>query len=339
MDQQQVTALCGMEESLCRLIRLYGMRHPSEPEIADWFSGIEFEALRPEASCMAAAMASANDYMGTPGELIPRLRGIMKYVHTLNSGMTAGLCSVGKLYREAGIPAVLHGGTAVHLGCPDRPRRHIWHTEIHVSEADFPRAAALAEQAGFTVERTPYSATARQGNTQCILIRKGMAHTRGAAELTVSGVPFLMPCSAALLVSLSEAVFQLLSGAAPGAKLIPWIMDLHCVIGSDPDWNGAAAVAAERETAPQLRLVLELYNSLIPDTLTGEILDLFGTGAHTAQLARLLQEYRDINSGGSGWKRRWISARLRSGGSSSAALGLLFRTARQALVRKLTPER
>lgn len=337
MDQRQIITLCGMEESLCRLIELYGMRHPSEREIADWFSGVEFESLRPEVSCMAAALSAARDYAGVPQELIPRLRGISRYVHTLNSGMTAGLCALGKRFQEAGIPAVLLGSTAVHLGYPEPPRRHIWQMQITVPAEDFSQAVELAERAGFLIELTPFGADARRGNTQRVFIRRDADPAGEAAALTVGGVSFLLPGSAELLVSLGQAVFQLLSGKAPGAKLIPWIMDLHCVIGADPDWNGAAAAAAERGTASQVRLVLELYNSLIPNTLTGEILDLFGTAEHTAQLAQLLPKYRSLKPGSAKLKRLWLSTRIRNVDSPSAVPGLFFRALCRAGVRKLTP--
>lgn len=337
MDQRQIFALCGMEESLCRLIGLYGTRQPSEKDLADWFSGVEFEALRPEVSCMAAAMAAACDYSGVPDALIPRLRGIMKYVHTLNSGMTAGLCALGKRLNDVGIPAVPLGSTAVHLGYSNRPRRHIWQTQISVPEEDFSQAVELAERAGFFIELTPFGAGARRGNTQRIFIRRDADPAGETNPLTVGGVSFLLPGSAELLVSLGQAVFQLLSGPAPGAKLIPWIMDLHCVIEADPDWNGAAAAAAERGIASQTRLILELYNSLIPNTLTGEILDLFGTAEHTAQLAQLLPKYRDIKPGSARLKRLWLSTRIRNVDSPSAVPGIFFRDLCRVGIRKFTP--
>lgn len=337
MDQQQITTLCGMEDSLCRLIGLYCMQHPSEKEITDWFSEIEFEALRPEVSCMAAAVAAVNDYQGAPLELVPRLRGINRYVHTLNSGMTAGLCALGKRFNEANILAVLLGSTAVHLGYPEPPRRHIWQTEISVSEADFSQAVALAEHAGFVIEQTPYSATARCGNTQCVLIRKGREYAQRVTDLTVNGVSFLIPCNSELLVSLAEMVFQALSDTGTGAKLIPWIMDLHCVIASTADWKAAAAVAAKRGTASQVRLVLEMYCSLAPNILTGEVLDLFGARDATVRLAQLLLECRDLKPGSARLKRLWLSAQIKNGNSRSAALGAFFKELYRVGIRKLTP--
>lgn len=338
MDRQQVIALSGMDGSLCSLIGLYCAEHPSEKAVENWFSGIEFEALRPEASCMAAAMAAANDYRGAPEMLLPRLRGIIRYVHTLNSGMAAGLCALGKRFNEANIPAVLLGSTAVHFSYPEPPRRHIWQTQISVPEGDFSQAVELAERTGFLIELTPFGADARRGNTQRVFIRRDAKPGQQAAALTVGGTSFLLPGSAELLVSLSETVFRILSGEAPGAKLIPWIMDLHCMIAAGPDWNEAAAAAVKEGTSVQVRLVLELYNSLARNILPREILDLFGTEAAAVRLEQLLPQYRAIKPGSDKLRRLWLSARIRNADSPSAALGAFLKALCRAATRKLTPE-
>lgn len=337
LNQPQTIALCGMDKSLRTLVGLYCTEQPNKEQIANWFAGIELDALRPEVSCMAAAMAAASDYNGTPAELVPRLRGIIRYVHTLNSGMTAGLCILGKQLNEAKIPAVLLAHAAVHLGYPKPPCRHIWQMQLSVPKVDFPRAAPLAAQAGFAVEQTPYSATARCGSTQCVLIRNGVEFVQETTALTIGGVSFLMPSRGELIVDLVEAVFQLLFGAEPGAKLIPWLMDLHSVITADPDWISTASAAADRGCASHVRLVLELYHTLVPNALSEEILSLFGTDAQTVRLAQLLLEYRKRNSESSKWKRLWLLERLKNEGSIIAALIPFMKALWQRGVRKLTP--
>ena len=338
MDQQKRIALCGMDEATRSLVGLYCSKPLPEMPMKNWFLGITFEALRPEVTCMAAALAADHDYQNTPPELVPRLRGIMRYVHTLNSGMTAGLCALGKRLNEAGIPAVLLGSTAVHLGHAQPPRRHIWQTEICVPEADFSRAAELATEEGFTVQTTPYSATARCGNTQCIIIRKGMCLTQQTAPLTVNSVAFQMPGSGELLVDLAEAVFRLLLSEAPGAKLLPWIMDLHRVITADPDWDQAATAAAMRNTAAHVRLVLELYNSLVPNGLNKNILDHLGNEDAATRLAQLVPKYRKLKPNGSKLKRLWLSSQIQSAAAPSAALSIFAKKLLRAGMRKLTPE-
>lgn len=339
MERTQAMALWGMEEWMCRLVRLYCLEQPSEKEAAAWFSEIELEALPPEARCMAAALAARLDDCGVPPGLVPRLQGVMKYGHTLNAGMAAGLCFLGRLFRDAGIPVTLYGGTAVHLGCPNPPRRHLWNMEITVPEPDFPRAAALAEQAGFAVTQTPYSATARRGNTQCVILYKGKGDIRDPRTLTVSGIPFEMPGSGGLLADLAEGVYLLLTRREPRGMPIPRIMDLHCVLGDSPDWEGAAAAAKKRGTAPVVRLVLELYAALVPGSGVEEQLPLFGSGKQTAKLSRLLLEYRALPAGGSRIRRQWLLARISGGGDSLGTPGRFAQAAGRWLIRKFTGDR
>ncbi len=321
----QHLALCGMEESVRTLIGIYCAEHFAEKQLANWFAEIEFEALRPEVSCMAAAISTAHDCVGVPPALIPRLRGIMRYVHTLNSGMAAGICTLGKQYNEAGIPTMLLGSTALHLTAPNRPRRHMWQMEIGVSEEHFPQAVALAKQAGFAVEQTPYSAAARCGNTQCVLIRKGMDAAQGTWE--GNGVSFLLPDGAELLVSLAQTAFQTLFGTDAKVKLVAFMMDLHCLVAAKPNWDAVAAAAKKRGLSTQVRLMLEVYHALSSSAEIGDALHLFSSEKQTARLARLLLQYRACKP--NTFKRRWLSAQIRDDVSPFTALW-------KAVSRKIT---
>ncbi len=323
MDRKQALALWCIEDSVRSLIELYCTEQPTEAQIAGWFSGINFEALRPEVSCMAAAVSTLQSYAGVPKELIPRLRGIMKYVHTLNSGMTAGLLSLGKQCNQAQLPVMLLGGTAIHFSNPNPPRRHMWRMEIGISEDRFAQVVELAKETGFAVEQTPYSATARSGNTQCIFIRKGTESPQNASPLTVSGVSFLLPCSADLLVSFAQTAFETLFTMESGIKLLPWLMDFHCLVEGKPDWKAVAAVAKERSLSAQVRLILELYCTVAPSSAVEAALPLFGTEAQSAKLGQLLLKYR--KPGCSALKRRWLSGQIRTGASPLKALWLGFR--------------
>lgn len=338
MDQQTITALCGMDESARKLIALYCGKLLSEQDLADWFAEIKFEALKPEVSGMAAAIAVAQDYNGAPPELVPRLRGIMRYVHTLNSGMAAGLCALSKRYNEAGIPVVLLGGTAVHLGYSEPPRRHIWQMEIGVSESDFSQAVKLASDEGFTVQKTAYNAIARSGNTQCVVIRKGVGLTQEISSLTANGVLFQIPDRSELLVCIAETVFLSLFGAAPGTKLMPQIADLHRVIAEEPDWERTAAIAKGRNTAGHVRLVLDLYYSLAATAPGTNVLDLFSTEDTPERLVQLLPKYRKLKPGSSKLKRLWISTQIKTGAPQSVALKVFLKDLSAAVARKLTPK-
>lgn len=311
MEQTQFAELCGVDRPLRMLIDLYRAEHPSEKDIAKYFRTIEFEALRPEVSCMAAMMCSACDYAGVPQELIPRLRGIVKYVHTLNSGMTAGLCMLGKLWAQEGISVMLLRGTAVQLGYPGYSRRYMWQTTVSIPEKDYVRGVQIAANAGFKIEHGPTYSIARSGNTQCVSIFKGMESCRDTSTVTVGGTAFLMPGPPELTVSLASEIFNTLTGSDTGARLIPWFMDLHGVIMASCNWNAVAAAAKQRRISARIRLALEVYNWLVPGALSAAELNLFGAEEHGSRLAQTIQKYRKLPPGKS-LSRRWLSAKIKA---------------------------
>lgn len=340
MDQEKMTALCRMDASLQTLFRLYCREHPSEQEIGEWFSGIDFEALRPEASCMAAMLSAAANYAGVPQEVSPRLRGITKYVHTLNTGMIAGLCALEKRYNEAGICALVHKRAAIHLGYPDHPLQHIWQTEISVSREEYAKAAALAEAEGYAVTKTELCTIARKGHTQCVAIYKRAEDgdlLRSASLQTAGGASFLLPGSESLLVHYAETVFHLMAHTGAGAGLLPWLADLRCVLQADPDLSAAAAIAEARGTASQVRLVLALYGQLAPGAVTQQTLDSFATEAKADALADAALAYIRIPPKKRRIQRIWLTAKMRSADAPERTWAAFTGTLLQKAVRKLTP--
>jgi len=288
---------------------------------------------------MAAALGTGNDYAGIPQRLVPRLRGILRHIHTLNTGMAAGLCALGKRFAEAGISACLVGSTAVLLGCQNPPRRHLWQTEIAVAEEDFPRAAALAEAAGFTVRQTPCGAVTRQGNTQCVFIRSGMDRNRQMTRQQVGSTAFLMPRVEDLLVELAEGLFVRLSAGDTAVKLLPQLMDLHCLAAAHPDWAAAAAAAKNRGTAIRIRLVLEVYQALASGTPGEETLALFASGSQTAELAALLKKYRGCSGGRRKLKRLWLRTRIQCHGTPGSPAAPFLKALRRAVLGKISRKR
>lgn len=119
MEQTQLIRLCGLDDTACSLAAIYCRGNGLSP----WFAEVDFEALRPEVSCMAAAAGSATGFSDVPETLIPRLKGIVKYVHTLNTGMAAGVCTLAAALNQAGITPLLLDDTALYLNWPTATQR------------------------------------------------------------------------------------------------------------------------------------------------------------------------------------------------------------------------
>lgn len=101
---QDILSLCGLGEPARNLAEIYCKENISHQALHTWFTSVDFEKLLPQITCMASAAGKLTDFSGVPEDVIPRLRGIIRYVHTLNSGMLAGVWAVCAKMNEAGIP-------------------------------------------------------------------------------------------------------------------------------------------------------------------------------------------------------------------------------------------
>lgn len=314
MNPYILKQLINNNPSFYTLYQLYCSKQPTTAQIADWFADVDFEALPPELSGMAANLSATHQFAGAPQHLIPRLRGIIKYCHTLNLGTIAGLCTLGKQYNQAGISMLLMGATALQIKHPEHPQRQLWQAELGITPSDFPQAIALATEAGFTVQENEFSAIVRNGNSQCIILYKLSPDTyvhHDAAPVTTGGVPFLMPSDAALFVSLAEAAFRTLQQSAPEKQLLTRLVHLHHAISSGVLWDTAAAIATKRSTANQVRLILELYTLLVPDAVAPDILESFGSDSRAERLATTLLTYRTLPQTRRKLRRLWLSVKIR----------------------------
>lgn len=313
MNPQLLQKLVNDNPSIYTLFRLYCSEHPTDTDIANWFSEIDFEALPPEFAGMAAGMSAANHFSGTPQQLIPRLQGIIKYIHTLNLGMLAGLCFLGKQYNQSGISMLLMGATAIRLKHPDHPQQHLWQTELGILAADYPRAIALAADAGFTIQENAFSAIAKKGSTQCIILYKLSPNAylyHDIKPIITGGVSFSMPCDATLFVSLAEAAFRSLNHPTPGKPFITRLVHLHHIISSGIQWKLAATTAAQHATANQVRLILEIYNQFVPETISPDILEYFGSKTQVQRLTNNVLTCRSLPPNRHKLRRLWLFTKI-----------------------------
>lgn len=325
MEQYISKIMDGIGQQARELLGLY-CGAPSAEQIETWFSQVDFDALGSGISCMAAAVCAEHDFAGVPKALAPRIHGLIRYIRTLNAGMTAGLCALGALYTQAGIPMRLQKDTALRLGYPGLCRRHMWQADMAVPEDRYAEAVHIAREAGFTVTESPISTVVRRKNTECIVIYKSRDSLEAdARRLTAGGTEFLVPEGDALLVELAEMAFLGLMAPNFQAMTARWIMDLHPFLSAETvDWDAAAAIAAARGTGAKVRLVLECYDTLAPGKLPQGCWERFAGAGAAEKTADILLKCRKLPEKGAKLRRRYWDARLTRPENPGAAMRLFF---------------
>lgn len=338
LQNSKLSQLCGLDSQTQVLLQLYH-ETPDADKVARWFDSVLFETLRPEVTCLAAAMGAGSEYAGIPGSQAPRLRGLMKYVHTLNAGMCAGLFSLGPSFQAAGITPLLMRSTAVHLGYPAAPQHHLWQLEVAVPPKQYTQAAKLAADAGFTLTRKPDSITARSGSTRClVLYRQDDFFLQGVKELHAGNMTLLLPDSGLLLIMLAEELIRLLLCRVSGPGLIPLLMDLRCIIQQTTDWQAVAATAGVRGCRCRMQLVLSLCKELMPGLISAELISLFSSPTTTDRLCDQLLAFRTMAPGQQRLKKHWLLAKIQSADHPGHTAGCFFRDLLRAAAVRISPE-
>lgn len=328
MIRQKLTAFCGLDENAQALLGLYCRGAVSGTQLADWLAGVDFEALPPDISCLAAAAGADGNDTGVAPALIPRLKGIRKYVHTLNAGQLAGVCALAADLTRAGIPVLLLEDTALYMAQPDAARRHLWQTIIGVPAADYAQSLDIARQAGFELTVFQGAANARQGVLRQITIVPRAPSDylwQGAEALKKGGADFLCPDSAALVIGLGRRTFRALTKADPRAAIVRWCMDMKLLLPllSEADWQRIRRIAAEENARLHMGLLFTLYEAVTgrPPAPEGD----FGSRKELDRLLSLLQAYRRCDEKGASVRRRFLLYRLRRPDSLRAAAALMLR--------------
>ena len=327
-----IAQLCGIDHSAGALAHTYCAEKIDPQALSAWFEHVDFEALRPEVSCMAAAAAASIGFESVPEALIPRLRGIIKYVHTLNAGMSAGVCALATALNKEGITPVLLDDTALHLGYPSAAQRHMWQMNMGIKPEEFSKLLSIARDAGFQVETLPGAAVVRQGVTQQIFVIKVKENDylrQNARRFKKSTGEFLCPQPAAILIGLLQRAFRSLLRQNCRADLLRWSMDMKHLLNqlSDTDWQQAMQIAGKEHAQAHIQLMLDIYchitGTLQPAT--------FASKQNVQQLKRIVSAFRACPEKGKPLQQAWLLYRLRRPDSLPAS-ALLFA---KSLVRKL----
>ncbi len=325
--RKNLLELCGFDNTVQALTRIYSGASNTTERLGNWLSSVEFETLPSGITCMTAAAAASIDYEGVPNAVVPRLRGIVKYVHTLNAGMMAGLCRMGTAFNEAKLPLLLLEETALYMQFPNLPQRHLWQMRVGVRQEEYTKALEVARHAGFQVEVYPFTAMAKQGNTCRIIImplKDGALVWQGCFEFQKVNAVFRCASNAAVLMGICQNAFRSLTKPSPCETMVRWIMDMSNLYPqlSAEDWDCAVKLAKQENAQKQVCLLLTLYATVTNTNL--DWIKEFGDSNDNQQLIGLLHRFQSHSAKGHKIRRSMLLCRLRRPDSVIAAAKLFM---------------
>lgn len=314
MNQSVIPALCPMEETQRQLLALYCAQDCSQEALAAWLACVNFDTLPSQITCMASAAAAKTGFDRLPPAVTPRLRGLIKYIRTLNAGMYSALWLLANGLREAGIPALAQSETALYLLCPEAPQRQLWQLRVAVPRESYESALEAAEKIGFQVERRGLVAVARYQTTRWIVIAQVAdweKQSAQAVEVEKHNARLLCPSLPALLLELCQDAFRALTKDSCQGAVVCWLMDLQVLLRlmTEENWETARKMAENDHLTPHIRLLFALRQQLTGCACPQA--ESVGTLGDAEKLASLLLRLRACPSDPKDLRRRYLLHRLR----------------------------
>lgn len=333
MLQDKMLTLLEIEPEVQKLLSIYCAETINEHDINAWFSSITFDDLRPEVSCLATATTAKNGFSEVPQALLPRLRGLQKYIHTLNAGVISGLLSLSKALECQNISMLLTQETGLYAEDPYVPQRQLWHTRIGLLPEDMEKATTIAERLGYSVERTPLAAVLKKGVMHnYVFIAMPKEHWIWDGAVSTRGQTLLRPRYGAMLISQCQSGFRMLLSQSPKLGIVGWMMDMHLLMQKmdTHEWACAAKIATIDHATTQIALMLSIYDQLAGRNSSTCPCEQF-KAYNTAQLQKILLAFKKLPSSGHRLRRLYLRCRLARPDSISATIKLMILAAKRHL--------
>ncbi|HNX28918.1 MAG TPA: nucleotidyltransferase family protein [Syntrophomonadaceae bacterium] len=286
------------------LISLYCKDTVTADEAADYFDGIIFEESQYDVCCLIAQMCARHNYTGTPEELIPKIKGLARYLTTMNALRTVELFKFIKAINQAEIPVMLIKGAAIRIGYFPKVNRYMADTDIYVAGKNYNRTVKLAKDYGCEGISSYHSIDLKKGplalDVHKVFVKEllnganpdGIWHR--ATKADQNGVSFYIPSREDMIIQILVTGFYDLfeSSRDKEKKHIKWITDILPFLLDEEkiDWEKTASIAEQLKISDQIKVMIYALGNILPQNInTGEVLGYFSTGK-VNQKARNLYE-------------------------------------------------
>lgn len=139
----------NLSEKHLDLLQLFFKSNVSQEELADFFLGIDIEKQGLEKASLIAHLCIKTNYQGVPENLVPRIKGILKFWISHNARLMMNALELIRTYNQQEIPVLLCKGAAMRLGYMPKVSRNMWDVDITVPVEKYREAVLLATDTGY----------------------------------------------------------------------------------------------------------------------------------------------------------------------------------------------
>ncbi len=270
------------------LINLYLKKSVTKDEVYhllyDFNYDIEKEKLT--FNFLLAHLFQNNPHIEIPNEIKPRLEGILKLFQYYNVPLLLGLKQLTNELNKKNIPVMLVKGAAMRLIEPNKARM-MYDVDCAVPKETFNEVIDISKKLGFKINGIyPNATEIIKGDKQKIdvhhLLVKSDKNTdkiyknifQRAKQYNFYGSSVLIPNTEDFLFLLFNNGYDNIIYSQPFYKNISWLLDGIHIIKNNKDisWNQIIENAKQTGTLAQTKIMLELFNHFLPNTIPNNII-------------------------------------------------------------------
>lgn len=277
--------LC-LSQELIDFLRLYANNEATPEDLAAYYKTIQFDKLGGQHVCALAELSRRMEYQGVPRELVPRVRGILRYYTTWNAKQLQGFYWLSKLLNENGIDSMLMKGGAMKAYYMPRAIRYMGDIDFCVKQEDFDRVCKLAKDTGecetyasithLTVERGEQKMDIHSSFFKTKRLQKEEAvFWKDAREIVWQGQKVYVPSPEHLLVLILANMFQdTIQGNDYKSPWMRWLTDVIWLMEQySPDWEKIRMLCCDYNLTLAVKIMLLIMNEIVPGSVTEVYLD------------------------------------------------------------------
>jgi len=266
------------------LISLFYKDVVGADEMANYFDGTVFEDNQYDVCCLIAQMCSKHNYAGTPEQLIPKIKGLARYLTSMNAFRVVELFKFIKELNKADIPIMLTKGVAIRVGYYPKIIRYMADTDVYVAGKNFNRTVKLARDYGCEGTLSFHSIELKKGplavDVHKVFVKELLngANPDGiwdrATKTDQKGVSFYIPSREDMIVQILVTGFYnvLESSRDKEKKHIRWMIDLLPFLLDEAKigWEKVARIAEQLEISDQIKVMIFALGDILPQSINTE---------------------------------------------------------------------
>ncbi|MFB9278681.1 nucleotidyltransferase family protein [Cohnella cellulosilytica] len=289
-----------------RLMSLLFKEHVSKEEIENLLQGLNIDVANHNYLLMLAHLGFGVNWMGFPGQVIPRLKGIHRYYQAQNALMLQKLYLFTQKLNEEKIYPLLLKGDAMRLYFASGVSRMMADLDLAFEGEEYGKALSIVQDRGAEyVGEANHSMTYKLGQTEMDLhhaifknnLEKGSDIWKRVVPIEVNSCHFKVLSPIDMFVHLLDTQSRCLFSIEMPQRRMKWLYDARMVLRMmpDTDWAAIAKRANELHCMYRVHLMMKFFATCYPEIISLEdVKTLFAVDSGYAAWLKNAMDYHEM---------------------------------------------